>query len=276
MAGPVPGLGEDLGHDRGRQGDPGHPRGVRRAPEGRVGRLAPGGEPGGRRPEPHEWADALPGRQHGRAPPRRGDAGRRSFGTGGPPPALGLPWPLFPGPGVRRDPGLGGPPRCHCGGGVHAGHPPPLGHAVLARDPLRAHRAPCRGRGRSPPPEPRAALAAPPGAHPRRGRLPAVCRRVRGVAGPAYPAGRGLSGLGGLRGRADRVGGRPHPHARLRDLLRVRAGGGSGNRGAASAHGGRRRAGASLRGGDEHAGRTLVVRARRHGPVHRAGIRCGS
>src|SRR4029077_15240031 len=41
--------------------------------------------------------------------------------------------------------GLGDPARRHRGAGRDPGHPPPLRHAVVARHPVRAGRAPARG-----------------------------------------------------------------------------------------------------------------------------------
>ena len=176
-------------------------------------------------------APALPRRRHPDRAPRPARRGRRPVRPGGATPARLDPGTLHPGPRDRGDPRLGGAPDRHRAASSLPGPPSRLGHAVLDAGPLRARALP----GGCAPAAARAAVDEPRGLRSRRGADGPLPERPRGGDRSSAPLPRGLSGVRGIRGdpgRRDRS--RPHAHARLRDLLRVRSGGGARRRLAAA------------------------------------------
>ena len=200
------------------------------APEGRLGRAARLARRRGGRPGLMGGPMLFLGRQH-RAPARSGEGAgsaiSRAWWRAGC--RSGFRGRYSPGPECAAIPDWEAAPRCGRGAG---------------RDARTSACSPACRRGSSSSSSASRATARPAGG--RRLRTSGSCwpnLRVLihgGVAFAPYAAvfeewlgrraraGRGLSGLGGLRGRADRGRGRAHPHARLRHLLRVRAGGGPG------------------------------------------------
>ena len=224
-----PVLGEDLGDHRRRQGDPGHAGGVRRAPPRRLGRAADG-RGACRAAAAAGRTDAVPGRQHALQPARaRGRASATSPGWWRAACRRAFAGRYSPGPAIAAHPRLGDAPRGRGGARVErqdlrllAGMPSWMLILLRAR---RAH----AGRRR------------PAASGPRRAAGPtcassstAACRSRPIAACSRQWLGRRLEcvevypGSEGFVARADRAERRPHPHARLRHLLRVRAGRGSG------------------------------------------------
>src|SRR5262249_6406292 len=149
--------------------------------------------------------------------------GRRSLGPDGAGLASRLSLALFAGTRDRLDPGLGPADRRRRGTDPASGPPSDLRHALVAPDPVRAGparttRAGTAGR------EPGRMLADPRRADPRRRVVRALPGDRPGVDGPTDRIRRGLPGFGRIRRTADRAHGWADADARLRDLLRVRAG----------------------------------------------------
>ena len=173
--------------------------------------------------------DAVPRRQHRGPGGGRGKPRRRPVRPRRPQAAAGPARPVL---ARARDLGHPRVGRAARGGGSArraAGPAADQRHAVLARAPARARGPGAAGVGAAHP-APRAVLAEPARAHPRGRELRPVRLRAGRVVVLAAGARRGLPRLRGLRRGADGGERRPHPDARLRHLLRVRAGGGPGQR----------------------------------------------
>ena len=185
VAGTSPLLGEDVGHDGGRQVDSRDAGGVSRSPEGRLGRAADRRRAGRLRAAPGRTA-SVPGRHARRCSPVGQDgwvgdlSGLVVAATCRP----GIRGRYSPGRAIAAIPDWEG--RIDAGGGPRRGPGPEahFGDALVAPDPLRARGAGPARRGPAGR-EPRRVLAESGRLHPRRRLVRALPRHVRGVDGAA-------------------------------------------------------------------------------------------